>query len=169
MQQHQIVTTQNLRGLPDYQFTVYDAGYSREYGDDAEEFLKYGRSALMASHDLADDRIMLAKAERGISAVVLYVDRDTYELVYRNSGGHYHLDGWQFPSEFQDMSMADLEALMGSWLLGRPNWRFEPCWVFVERAHGNIPDSAWFRKPDTTEDEEQDFLDDDILWEDDLV
>jgi len=169
LQEHQIVTIQELRDLPDYQFSVFDAGYSREYGDDAEEFLKYGRNVLMTSCDLADDRIVLAKAERRTSAVVLYVDRDTYELVYRDNTGHYHLDGWQFPSEFQDMSMSDLEALMGSWLLERPNWRFEPCWVFIEQSPENALGRPWFRTPHSEEDKDQEFAADDEIWEDDLI
>lgn len=112
---------QRMRCEEGYQFSVYDGGFHRLYGEDAWKFLCCGRDMLYSSISMADDRLLLAKAQHGNRAILLYVDRDYYELTMRDEFGNHHLLGWQMASLFKGLAMEDLEYMMAQYLFHNPS------------------------------------------------
>ena len=108
---------EKLRTHPGYQFKLYDGGFRHLHRGDAERFLRCGRDLLFTTDGLSDDRILLAKCEITDRAVVLYVDRDYFELEYRCGDWHRHLHGWQFAADCRGMSVADVEYMMARYLV----------------------------------------------------
>jgi hypothetical protein len=121
MQEITYTTHQQLsrvRNLPGYRFRLFDESFPAYNTADAEDFLACGRQVLFASVELADDRLLLAKAEGEGRTVALYVDRDYYEVSLWDEDGHHHTDGWQWPFQVRGHSMEDLEYFMAQHLLG---------------------------------------------------
>lgn len=116
MQKPQFFRLEEIRKRKGYRFTVYDGAFGGTYGNDAALFLESGQAILMTSWEMSKERIALAKAESDVRAVVLYTDRDEFELVCRDYTGSWHLDHWQFPFEWQGKTMNDLEVYMGTFL-----------------------------------------------------
>jgi len=106
-----------VRSLPGYRFRVYDESFPMRHFGDAEKFLNYGRQMIYASAELADDRLLLAKAENDSKAVALYADRDYFEISLWDETGHHHADGWQWPFQMEGHSMDDLEYFMAQHLI----------------------------------------------------
>ena len=103
----------------DYVFILYGEGILKDYGDNAQKFLFEAQSFLLHSEDLIDDRILLAKAQSENHAVLLFVDRDTFELTFRDFRGTRHLAMWQATSEWKGKSLKELEYFMVQFLFDR--------------------------------------------------
>lgn len=106
----------SLKPKKQHPFKIYDAGFYGTYRNDAEQFLLCGRQLLMSTHGIADSHIALAKISDGQKAVILYVDRDTYELVFRDNHIRKHLCGWYLASEWRGLNMKDVEQKMYEYL-----------------------------------------------------
>lgn len=97
-----------------YVFQVYDECIDAYVG--AEQFLMQGRNLLMSSEQLAEDRLALAKVESADCAVILYVDRDEFQLVKRTKNAVFCLCRWQLARDLGDRSMGYLESMMARYL-----------------------------------------------------
>lgn len=109
--------TKNLLYLKirqDYQFELYDQTFRNNYGTSAYKFLIEGRNLLFCFGDLSDDRLLLAKSTLGNKSVMLYVDRDYFELVLRIKKSYEHLTSWQSCKNWEYRSMLELESYMSS-------------------------------------------------------
>jgi len=103
---------------PEYRFRLYDSYFCKEHGNQLEKFLLLGRDMLMSVCGITEERIMLAKVNKGATSVVLYVDRDYYELLLRDSCGNRPLCIWQFARACRGMTLEDLEWIMSDYLYG---------------------------------------------------
>lgn len=99
-----------------YQFTVYDGGFAHCYGKDAQKFLSCGLEMIFSSVEMSEERLMLAKAQLGDRSVVLYVDRDYFEVILRDWHGHHHLAKWQFSCPWKGLDINDLEYYLARFL-----------------------------------------------------
>lgn len=99
-----------------YQFVIYDGGFVHRYGKSAQMFLACGIEMIFSSAEMSDERLMLAKAQLGDCSVVLYVDRDFFEVVFRDWNGHHRLAKWQFDYPWKGLDMDDLEYYLARFL-----------------------------------------------------
>lgn len=106
-----------MRSLPNYRFRVFDGSFQENHFGDAEKFLICGRQMLYTSIELADSRLLLAKAESNGKTAALYVDRDYFEISLWDENGHHHADGWQWPFQVAGHTMEDLEYFMAQFLV----------------------------------------------------
>lgn len=113
---------QKLRKLENYAFSIYDDGFKGQHHNDGMQFLCCGRDMLYEFQAMINDQLLLAKAQCANRAVLLYVDRDYYELQARDSMGVWHICTWQRASVFRDLNIEDLEFIMASCLTteGKP-------------------------------------------------
>lgn len=107
---------EELRRTACYRFIIYNEGLPCKRDCRAKEFLQCGRDVIMSSVEMAEQRLLLAKVEDGTRSILLYVDRDCFELTHRQYDKHTSVAHWQWAEECEGMSMEDLEAVMAGYL-----------------------------------------------------
>lgn len=107
---------EELRRKTSYRFIIYDEGLPCKRDYRVKEFLQSGRDIIMSTVEMAEQRLLLAKVEDGTQSVLLYVDRDCFELTHRQYDKHTGVAHWQWAEECAGMTMEDLEAVMVGYL-----------------------------------------------------
>lgn len=126
-----------LKTRKDYRFELYDQAFRNDYGTSAYRFLVEGHNLLFHFGNLSDDRLLLAKSTLGCKAVMLYVDRDYFELVLRIRKSCEHLTSWQSCKEWKSKSMLELEGYMASFFK-----EYQFFWrKFLKTRHRNLTHS----------------------------
>lgn len=120
---------EELRKRNCYRFIIYNEGLPCKSDCRAKEFLQCGRDIIMSTVEMAEQRLLLAKVEDGTQSVLLYVDRDYFELTHRQYDKYTSVAHWQWAEECAGMSMEDLEAVMARCLHHTHERPTRPCYT----------------------------------------